>query len=278
LVTFFFWGPAFGRGRVCRFGVGFLAGISRPFDIGVPSPSRLPLVVMDEWPNPGRALRIMLVEDDEAISAVVTRMLRAEGLEVRSLSDGESALSEARMYKPDVVLLDLGLPGIDGVEVMRSLREQGNETAIIALTARDASESRVEGLDAGADDYVVKPFDRAELLARMRAVLRRRPPKGAAALVAGELVLDPDAMLVTIGERQVDLTDFEFRLLEYLIRNRGIVISRQQLLEEVWGWVDTSIETNNVEVFISNLRRKLEAGGEERIVLTVRGAGYVIRA
>jgi DNA-binding response OmpR family regulator len=219
---------------------------------------------------------VLVVEDDEEIAAVLARMLRSEGLEAKVSPDGPSALVEASTFKPDAILLDLGLPGIDGVEVIRRLRESGESAPIIAVTARDASESRVEGLDAGADDYVVKPFDRAELLARIRAVLRRSPPEGAAAVVVGPLVLDPDSMIVTISGRVVDLTTREFELLEYLMRNRGVVISRQRLLDEVWEYGPMA-ETNTIEVFISNLRKKLESGGEDRVLETVRGAGYVIR-
>ena len=142
------------------------------------------------------------------------------------------------------------------------------------LTARDAVEARVEGLDTGADDYLVKPFDRQELLARLRALLRRRPPRGAAPLVVGDLMLNPDTHEVTRGERAVDLTQREFELLEYLMRNERIVVSRQRLLDEVWGYDPFSM-TNTIEVFVSNLRRKLEAGGEPRLLHTIRGAGYV---
>ncbi|MEI6447994.1 MAG: response regulator transcription factor [Actinomycetes bacterium] len=231
---------------------------------------------MEDWPEVGRAVRVLVVEDDEEIAAVLARMLRSEGLEAKVSPDGASALNDASTFKPDAILLDLGLPGIDGVEVIRRLRASGESAPIIAVTARDASESRVEGLDAGADDYVVKPFDRAELLARIRAVLRRSPPEGAAAVVVGPLVLDPDSMIVTIAERVVDLTTREFELLEYLMRNRGVVISRQRLLDEVWEYGPMA-ETNTIEVFISNLRKKLEFGGEDRVLETVRGAGYVIR-
>jgi DNA-binding response OmpR family regulator len=144
------------------------------------------------------------------------------------------------------------------------------------LTARDALDSRVEGLDVGADDYLVKPFERQELLARMRALLRRRPPRGMAPLRVGDLTLNPDTHEVHRGDRRMELTQREFELLEYLMRNERLVISRQKLLDEVWGYDPFSI-TNTIEVFVSNLRRKLEAGGEPRLLHTVRGAGYVLR-
>jgi len=147
---------------------------------------------------------------------------------------------------------------------------------ILVLTARDVVEARVEGLDSGADDYLVKPFERQELLARMRALLRRRPPRGQATLTVGDLKLNPDTHEVRRGEREMDLTQREFELLEYLMRNERIVISRQRLLDEVWGYDPFSM-TNTIEVFVSNLRRKLEAGGEPRLLHTIRGAGYVLR-
>ena len=148
---------------------------------------------------------------------------------------------------------------------------------ILILTARDALESRVEGLDAGADDYLVKPFERQELLARMRALLRRRPPRGSAPLARGRLVFERGYPRDRRGERPIELTQREFELLEYLMRNERIVISRQRLLDEVWGY-DPFSTTNTIEVFVSNLRRKLEAEGEPRLLHTIRGAGYVLRA
>jgi DNA-binding response OmpR family regulator len=177
---------------------------------------------------------------------------------------------------PDIIVLDLGLPRLDGIDVARRLRDGGDDTPILMLTARDALESRVEGLDVGADDYLVKPFERQELLARMRALLRRRPPRGMAPLRVGDLTLNPDTHEVFRGERRIELTQREFELLEYLMRNERLVISRQKLLDEVWGYDPFSI-TNTIEVFVSNLRRKLEAGGEPRLLHTVRGAGYVLR-
>jgi two-component system, OmpR family, response regulator MprA len=223
-----------------------------------------------------RPPRVLVVEDDEDIALVVQRMLRAEGYETRVAADGDAALEDARGFLPDLVILDLGLPGRDGIEVARELRGR-DDTPILILTARDAVESRVEGLDSGADDYLVKPFDRQELLARLRAMLRRRPPRGSAPLQVGDLSLNPDTHEVRRQERAVDLTQREFELLEYLMRNERIVISRQRLLDEVWGYDPFSM-TNTIEVFVSNLRRKLEAGGEPRLLHTIRGAGYVLRA
>ena len=224
----------------------------------------------------GRSPRVLVVEDDAEIAQAVQRSLRLEGYEVRIAPDGEKALADARSYVPDLVLLDLGLPGVDGIEVARQMREDG-DVPILMLTARDAVDSRVEGLDSGADDYLVKPFDRQELLARIRALLRRRPPRGSASLVVADLELNPDTHEVLRGDRSVELTQREFELLEYLMRNERIVISRQRLLDEVWGY-DPFSTTNTIEVFVSNLRRKLEAGGEPRLLHTIRGAGYVLRA
>jgi DNA-binding response OmpR family regulator len=219
--------------------------------------------------------RVLVVEDDGDIAAVLRRALGMEGYEVRMAGDGEAALSEAEVFAPDAVILDLGLPKLDGIEVSRRLRESG-DVPILMLTARDAVDSRVEGLDSGADDYLVKPFERAELLARLRALLRRRPPRGSASLVVGDLRLNPDSREVARGDRDIELTGREFELLEHLMRNERLVVSRDKLLEEVWEYAPFS-ETNTVDVFISNLRRKLEAGGEPRLLHTVRGSGYVLR-
>src|SRR5215216_972581 len=194
--------------------------------------------------------RVLVIEDDPEIADVLRRFLRQEGHEVRTAADGDEALPAAAEFVPDLVILDLGLPELD---------------------------DRVEGLDSGADDYLVKPFERQELLARIRALLRRRPPRGSASLTVGDLRLNPDTREVARGDRRIELTNREFELLEYLMRNERLVISRERLLEEVWGY-DPMAMTNTIDVFISNVRRKLEAGGEPRILHTKRGAGYVMRA
>ncbi|MGH2783128.1 MAG: response regulator transcription factor [Thermoleophilaceae bacterium] len=219
--------------------------------------------------------RVLVVEDDDDIAGVVRRSLDKEGYDVRVAGDGVAALDQAGDFEPDAVVLDLGLPRLDGVEVCRRLRD-GGDVPILILTARDALDARVEGLDSGADDYLVKPFEREELLARVRALLRRRPPRGSAFLVVGDLRLNPDSREVFRGERELELTAREFELLEHLMRNERIVVSRQALLDEVWGYHPFA-ETNTVDVFISNLRRKLEQDGEPRVLHTVRGAGYVLR-
>jgi two-component system, OmpR family, response regulator MprA len=219
--------------------------------------------------------RVLVVEDDTDIAGVLRRSLDKEGYDVRVAGDGEAALDQAGVFAPDAVVLDLGLPKLDGVEVCRRLRTDG-DVPILILTARDALDARVAGLDSGADDYLVKPFEREELLARLRALLRRRPPRGSASLVVGDLRLNPATREAHRGERELDLTAREFELLEHLMRNERIVVSRQSLLDEVWGYHPFA-ETNTVDVFISNLRRKLEQGGEPRVLHTIRGAGYVLR-
>ena len=219
--------------------------------------------------------RVLVVEDDADIADVLRRSLRNEGYEVRTSADGVEALDMAVGFVPDLVVLDLGLPGLDGIEVCRRLRQEG-DVPILMLTARAETEDRVTGLDSGADDYLVKPFERKELLARIRALLRRRPPRGASSLEVGDLQLNPDTREVYRGEREIELTNREFELLEFLMRNERLVVSRERLLDEVWGY-DPMAATNTIDVFISNLRRKLEAGGEPRLLHTKRGAGYVLK-
>jgi DNA-binding response OmpR family regulator len=219
--------------------------------------------------------RVLVVEDDAEIADVLRRSLRQEGYEVRTSADGVDALDVATGFVPDLVVLDLGLPRLDGVEVCRRLRADG-DVPILMLTARAETEDRVGGLDSGADDYLVKPFERQELLARIRALLRRRPPRGAASLSVADLTLNPDTREVKRGERELELTNREFELLEYLMRNERLVVSRERLLDDVWGY-DPMAATNTIDVFVSNLRRKLEAGGERRLLHTKRGAGYVLK-
>jgi DNA-binding response OmpR family regulator len=220
--------------------------------------------------------RVLVVEDDEDIADVLRRSLRNEGYDVRTSADGIDALDVAAGFVPDLVVLDLGLPRLDGVEVCRRLRAD-SDVPILMLTARTETEDRVGGLDSGADDYLVKPFERKELLARIRALLRRRPPRGSASIEVADLVLNPDTREVRRGEREIELTNREFELLEHLMRNQRLVVSRERLLDEVWGY-DPTAATNTIDVFISNLRRKLEEGGEPRLLHTKRGAGYVLKA
>jgi DNA-binding response OmpR family regulator len=220
--------------------------------------------------------RVLVVEDDSEIAEVLRRSLRLEGYEVKIADDGVGALEESSLFEPDAVVLDLGLPRLDGMEVCRRLRSEG-DVPILMLTARDGVDARVEGLDSGADDYLVKPFERQELLARLRALLRRRPPRGSGFITVGDLRLNRDTREVARADRDFELTGREFELLEYLMRNERLVVSREALLDDVWGYAPFA-ETNTVDVFVSNLRRKLEAGGEPRMLHTVRGAGYTLRA
>jgi len=220
--------------------------------------------------------RVLVIEDDIEITDVLRRSLCHEGYEVRTASDGVEALDTAAEFTPDLVVLDLGLPRLDGIEVCRRLRADG-DVPILILTARTETDDRVAGLDSGADDYLVKPFERQEFLARIRALLRRRPPRGSASLRLGDLTLNPDSREVTRGEREIELTNREFELLEYLMRNARLVVSRERLLDDVWGY-DPAAATNTIDVFISNLRRKLEAGGEPRLLHTKRGAGYLLKS
>jgi two-component system response regulator MprA len=220
--------------------------------------------------------RVLVIEDDTEITDALRRSLRHEGYEVRTAGDGVEALDAAAEFIPDLVVLDLGLPRLDGIEVCRQLRADG-DVPILILTARTETDDRVTGLDSGADDYLVKPFERQEFLARIRALLRRRPPRGSASLSVGDLMLNPDTREVHRGDREIELTNREFELLEYLMRNERLVVSRERLLDEVWGY-DPMAATNTIDVFISNLRRKLEAADEPRLLHTKRGAGYVLRA
>jgi DNA-binding response OmpR family regulator len=219
--------------------------------------------------------RVLVIEDDAEITDALRRSLRHEGYQVRTAGDGIEALDAAAEFIPDLVVLDLGLPRLDGMEVCRQLRADG-DVPILILTARTETEDRVTGLDSGADDYLMKPFERHEFLARIRALLRRRPPRGSASLAVGDLKLNPDTREVLRGEREIELTNREFELLEYLMRNERLVVSRERLLDEVWGY-DPMAATNTIDVFISNLRRKLESGGEPRLLHTKRGAGYVLK-
>ncbi len=218
---------------------------------------------------------MLVIEDDAEITDVLRRSLRHEGYEVRTAGDGIAALDAAAEFYPDLVVLDLGLPRLDGIEVCRQLRAEG-DVPILILTARTETDDRVTGLDSGADDYLVKPFERQEFLARIRALLRRRPPRGSASLSVGDLQLNPDTREVLRNGREIELTNREFELLEYLMRNQRLVVSRERLLDEVWGY-DPTAATNTIDVFISNLRRKLESGGEARLLHTKRGAGYVLK-
>jgi two-component system response regulator MprA len=219
--------------------------------------------------------QILVVDDDARLAASLRRALAYEGYAVEVAADGPGALVAARDRPPDLVVLDVMLPGLDGVEVCRRLRD-GSDVPILMLTARDGIPDRVGGLDAGADDYLVKPFAYDELLARVRALLRRREPSGRELLRCADLVMDVTAHEVRRGDRSVELTALQFNVLEHFLRHPRQVLERDRLLESVWG-VDSDAISNVVDVTIAELRARLEVQGRTRLLHTVRGVGYVLR-
>ena len=229
-------------------------------------------------------MRILVVDDDRAVRDSLRRSLAFNGYQVDLAEDGLAALEAVDAQRPDAMVLDVMMPRLDGLEVCRRLRSAGDALPILVLTARDAVSDRVSGLDAGADDYLPKPFALEELLARLRALLRRRTSEEIAAAAAGQsavlafgdLSLDPDTRDVRRGERAISLTRTEFSLLELLLAHPRRVLSRGQILEQVWGY-DFPTTGNALEVYIGYLRRKTEADGEPRLIHTVRGVGYVLR-
>ena len=216
-----------------------------------------------------------MVDDDARLAASLRRALAYEGHAVEVKGDGPSALAAARDRPPDLVVLDVMLPGLDGVEVCRRLRA-GSDVPILMLTARDAISDRVSGLDAGADDYLVKPFAYDELLARARALLRRRAPASREVLRCADLVMDVGKHEVRRGDRAVELTALQFNLLEHFLRHPRQVMERDQLLESVWG-VDSDAISNVVDVTIADLRARIESESQPRLLHTIRGVGYVLR-
>jgi two-component system response regulator MprA len=221
-------------------------------------------------------MRVLVVDDEPAVRQALDRALRFEGYETEMAGDGVAALAVLAERPADVVVLDVAMPRVDGLEVCRRLREAGNQTPILLLTARVSVSERVTGLDAGADDYLVKPFALEELLARLRALLRRSGPPDDEVLRFSDLSLDPVTREVARGERRIELTRTEFLLLELLLRNARQVLPREVIFDRVWGY-DFGANSNSLEVYIGYLRRKTEADGEPRLVHTVRGVGYVVR-
>jgi len=221
-------------------------------------------------------VRILVVDDDLAVCRSIDRALRLEGYEVVTVATGHGALEAMAQSSPDALVLDLQLPDLDGLAVCRRIREAGDDTPILMLTARHGIDDRVQGLDAGADDYLVKPFALEELLARLRALLRRRFEGEGGLLRFGELTLDLASREAHRGQRAFVLTRIEFDLLELFLRHPRQVLTREVLLNRVWGF-DFDSGTNSLAVYVGYLRRKTEAGGEPRCIHTVRGVGYVLR-
>ncbi|WP_193604921.1 response regulator transcription factor [Nocardioides dongkuii] len=223
--------------------------------------------------------RVLVVDDDKAVRESLRRSLEFNGYEVHLAGDGAEALAGIATVAPDVVVMDVMMPRLDGIETTRALRSAGNDVPILVLTARDAVSDRVDGLDAGADDYLTKPFALAELLARLRALLRRVVPDEDApdeVLTFSDLSMDVATREVRRGGRLIELTRTEFTLLEMFLRRPRRVLERSFILEEVWGF-DFPTTANSLEVYVGYLRRKTEAGGEPRLIHTVRGVGYVLK-
>ena len=219
---------------------------------------------------------VLLVDDDPAIRRTVAAGLELEGFAVVPASGGRAALEAVERIRPAVVLLDLTMPDLDGLEVLRRLRAAGEHVPVCVLSARDEVDDRVRGLQAGADDYVVKPFALEEVAARLHALLRRRPGGASGVLEIGDLRLDPRARTAFRGDRDLGLTRREFEVLELFLRHPGEVVDRRRLHADVWGY-DFDPGTNVADVFVGYVRRKLEAGGEPRVLHTVRGVGFVLR-
>jgi len=220
-------------------------------------------------------MRILIVEDEKALAQALAQGLVRQGYSVDVAGDGEAALEMADVNAYDLLLLDLNLPKVDGVEVCRRLRASGSRVGILMLTARSGLDDRITGLDSGADDYLVKPFQFAELLARVRAILRRDGEARKVTLRAGNLVLDPNTMKVFLGDNEIVFTAKEFGILEYLLRNASRIVSHEELLEHVWN-EDANMFTQAIKVHINNIRRKLDAAGDTDRIATVKGSGYIL--
>ena len=222
-------------------------------------------------------MRVLIVDDDRSLRAALRRALVLGGYDTVSAASGREALAQVAGSSPDAVVLDIGLPDLDGLEVCRRLRGEGNRIPVLMLTARDAIEDRIDGLDAGADDYLVKPFDVGELKARLRALLRRSGGEEAPATLSfDELRLDPVRHGVIVGEEFVELTRTEYQLLELLMRNPRRVLPHNLIYERVWGY-DFGPASNALRVYVGYLRRKLQNAGAPQLLHTVRGVGYVLR-
>ena len=221
-------------------------------------------------------MKLLIAEDDADLNEIIVKKLRAEGFDVDACFDGEAALEHMLYADYDVAVLDIMMPVLDGVEAVRRLRAKGNATPVIFLTARDAIADKVDGLDAGANDYVVKPFSFDELIARIRAVARTASGNPSAHLALDDLTLDLQSHIVRRGGEEITLTGKEYALLEYLLINRGSILSREKIVSHVWGY-DYEGGLNVVDVYMNYLRRKLDEGHERKLIHTVRGMGYVMR-
>jgi heavy metal response regulator len=222
-------------------------------------------------------MRLLIIEDEKKVARFIKKGLEEEGYAVDLASDGEEGLAMVLDQVHDLIILDIALPKIDGLQVLKKLRERNVRTPVLLLTVRATIEDKVLGLDSGADDYLTKPFVFQELLARIRALLRRKPEAGPPLLRVDNLVLDPARHLVTRGGERIDLTSKEFALLEYLMRNAGRVLTRAMISEHVWDY-DFDTETNIIDVYVNYLRRKIDSGGEKKLIHTVRGSGYVLKS
>ena len=231
-------------------------------------------------PPDGSPIRVLVVDDEPTLTDLLQMALRYEGWEVRTASDGRHALALAREFRPDAIVLDIMLPDIDGMQVLSRVRQDGQQTAVLFLTAKDSLEDRINGLTAGGDDYVTKPFSLEELVARLRGLIRRsmlavadeEDPR----LMVGDLVLDEDSHEVSRSSEAIELTATEFELLRYLMRNPRRVLSKAQILDRVWSY-DFGGKSSVVEIYISYLRRKIDAG-RKPMIHTVRGAGYMLKS
>ena len=222
-------------------------------------------------------MRVLVIEDDDSLRTALRRALTLGGFEVETAADGQEGLEKAQAGAGDVIVLDLGLPFYDGTEICRALRDAGDRTPILMLTARDTVEDRVAGLEAGADDYLVKPYDVRELRARLKAISRRHlDDTDPGRLRFENLELDPDTHSASISGRSIELTRTEYQLLEMFMLNPRRVLAASVIYDRVWGY-DAALSTNSLRVYIGYLRRKLEAGGEPRLIHTIFGVGYVLR-
>ena len=221
-------------------------------------------------------MKILLAEDEVDLNNVVTRYLKKNGYSVDSVLDGEEALDYLEYSEYDLVILDIMMPKVDGFEVIKKLRDKGNHTSVLMLTARDSADDKVKGLDLGADDYIVKPFDFNELMARIRAVVRRKYGNSSNRFVIGDLILDTSEKSVTRAGRQIELTGKEYEVLEYLMQSKNRILSRDQIKEHVWDF-DYEGDSNIIDVLIKNIRKKIDIENGKQIIYTKRGLGYVIK-